>query len=110
MSNQLPAAVSKYKHAIVDNSNALFDECFTEDAVVTDAGKTYTGIQAIKEWGDELSKMNLKTDITDATAEDTTATISTHVSGDFERSPLSFLYSMTLKDDKISTLDIKVVQ
>jgi hypothetical protein len=109
MNNELPVAINKYKQAIVDNNTVLFDECFAKDAVVVDAGKTYTGIRAIKEWGDELSKMNLSTDITDVAADDTTATILTHVSGDFERSPLSFRYSMTLKDGKISTLDIKVV-
>ena len=110
MDNELPVAINKYKQAIIDNNAILFDECFTQDAVVVDAGKTYKGIQAIKEWGDELSKMNLKTDITAVSSDDKVATISTHVSGDFERSPLSFRYGITLKDDKISALDIKVVQ
>ena len=110
MNEELPEVIRTYTQAIVDNTSELFNKCFAEDAVVSDAGKTYTGITSIKEWGDELSKMKLKTDVTNVTADDTIANISTHVSGDFKRSPLSFLYSIVLKDNKIQTLDIKVVE
>jgi hypothetical protein len=108
MTNQLPVAVSKYKQAIIDNSTELFNECFNVDAVVTDNGKTYTGLEAIKAWGDELHGMSLSTKITSADADEDTARIATYVEGDFKNSPLPFIYAMTLKNNKIQSLAIKV--
>ena len=58
MTKELSPAVIAYQQAIVDNHAAVFRECFREDAVVTDNGKTYRDLDEIKDWGDELSKIN----------------------------------------------------
>jgi hypothetical protein len=108
MKKELPIAINTYKKAIVDNNTTLFDECFKQDATVTDAGKTYEGIEAIKEWGDELSRMTLNTKVTSIESTNTTACIKTYVEGDFKNSPLSFIYNISLRQDKIQSLDIKV--
>ena len=110
MTDALPSAIIAYQQAMVDNDTSRFRECFRDDAVVTDDGKTYTGLDEIIGWGDELSKLELDTDITSAEAGDQEATITTLVAGDFKGSPLPFRHSIKLKDGKISRLDIAVAK
>jgi len=110
MTKQLAPAIIAYQQAIVDNSTAMFHECFCEDAVVTDNGKTYRGLDEITDWGDALSKIKLNTEITDVDAENDEATIGTFVTGEFEGSPLPFRYKIKLKGGKIDHLDIEVAR
>ena len=50
----LPAPISDYFAADAKNAEAVA-QCFTDDAVVRDEGKTYVGREAIRAWKAEAS-------------------------------------------------------
>jgi hypothetical protein len=49
MTLDLPEPIAAYFTADKDDSDAI-SQCFTENAVVKDEGRTYNGRAAIKEW------------------------------------------------------------
>jgi hypothetical protein len=102
----LPPPISRYYQSDLDN-NPAFAECFTEDGVVVDEAKTYTGRQAIQEWKTGASRKFSYTVEPFSIEETNGKTIVTaHVVGNFPGSPVDLRYFFVLRDEKIASLEI----
>lgn len=56
MINNLPKPIALYVAAENSGDANLLDQCFAENAVVKDEGKTITGLAAIKRWKSETKE------------------------------------------------------
>jgi hypothetical protein len=82
---------------------------FNEDATVVDGGegKTMQGSEAIEKWvAKSISGLDLHTDIRSAEEKDGEWVVDTRMTGNFKASPARFKYSIQLRDDKISKLQV----
>lgn len=107
MTLQLPLPVFAYFQA--DRADAsTVSECFTEDAIVIDEGKTYTGRDAIRDWKAESSRKYSYTAEPFAIGEAGGQTIVTaRLVGDFPGSPVDLRYCFVLGRDRIASLEIR---
>lgn len=102
----LPAPISDYFAADAKNAEAVA-QCFTDDAVVRDEGKTYVGREAIRAWKAESSEKYSYVSAPQAIAKESDRTIVTsRLTGNFPGSPVDLRFFFRLKDDKISGLEI----
>lgn len=106
MSIHLPPPIAAY--FIADSTErASVADCFTENAVVKDEGKTHSGREAIHRWKTEASSKYTYISNPFAVARDGDRTVVTsHVSGNFPGSPVNLRYAFTLDGDKIAELEI----
>jgi hypothetical protein len=82
-------------------------ECFADDAVVKDEGKSYRGRRAIKEWKlGSTKKYTYTSEPTGSEEKDGKTIITSRVSGNFPGSPLDLRYIFGLDRDRISSLEI----
>lgn len=108
MGMQLPIPISNY-YEYDSNSSAATPECFTEDAVVIDEGKTYVGRENIHNWKKNSSKKYTYTAEPFAIEENGgTVIITAHLVGNFPGSPIDLRYFFGLREDKIASLEIKL--
>ena len=108
--SSLPKTVEAFFDAKNTQDFVLISSLFSDKAVVIDGGenKTITGEVEISEWiKKSLTTLNLSSEIIDAKLINGISEVEAKVSGDFPGSPVKFLYKFTLKDEKISTLDIE---
>ena len=106
----LPKTVEAFFDAKNSQDYILISNLFSDKAVVIDGGenKTITGEVEISEWiKKSLTTLNLSSEIIDANQVNGIAEVEAKVSDDFPGSPVKFLYKFTLKDEKITTLDIE---
>src|SRR4029077_7434156 len=83
-------------------------ECFAEDAVVRDEGKTIEGLAAIKQWKAETRKKYQHTIEPLAVAQKDGKTIVTNrLTGNFPGSPIELEFVFTLGVNKIVSLEIQ---
>lgn len=81
--------------------------CFTEDAVVTDEGRTHVGRAAIAAWKSEASTRYSYTSEVIALGEiDGRTVVTCHLVGDFPGSPADLRFFFILRGDKITSLEI----
>ncbi|MYM33081.1 nuclear transport factor 2 family protein [Duganella sp. FT94W] len=103
----LPAPIAHY-FASEHHPEALA-QCFTANAVVTDDGHTYTGIDAIKAFMAAASaKYNATTVPFSLTEDDGLQLVRAKVSGHFSGSPVNLSYRFCLEDGLIGSLEITV--
>ena len=82
-------------------------QCFAENAVVRDEGRTIEGLAAIKEWKAETQKKYQHTIEPLASAQKEGKTIVTNrLTGNFPGSPIELEFVFTLDGDKIASLEI----
>lgn len=106
MTLELPEPISAYFEADRSNKSAVGD-CFTDDAVVIDEKKTYTGRDSIQAWKEHSDTKYTYTVEPIAIAVDGDRTVVTaHLVGSFAGSPLDLRYAFALKDNKIASLEI----
>ena len=102
----LPKPIDTYFAADKGDSEAFF-RCFTDLAVVKDAGHTYTGLVAIKQWKTDSAKKYTYTSAPFACEEDDGKTIVTsRLTGNFPGSPVDLRYVFGLEGGKITSLEI----
>ncbi|MEW2166473.1 nuclear transport factor 2 family protein [Streptomyces sp. NPDC007084] len=105
----LPPVITRYlaAHRARDTATAL--TTLTEDATVTDDGKTYEGVPAIADWlGRAASEYTYTTELTAAQRIDPSHYIATHhLEGDFPGGQVDLRFRFTLRDDLIEELVIE---
>jgi len=108
MSLNLPEPVHAYFVADKGDDAMAFVRCFTENAVVTDEGHTYTGLAAIKQWRvAALAKYTYTSEPFALKEEDGITVVTSKLTGNFPGSPVDLRFIFELEGDKISSLEIK---
>ncbi|MBO9202620.1 MULTISPECIES: nuclear transport factor 2 family protein [Niastella] len=85
-----------------------FSECFSDDAVVFDEGKTYHGKKEIRQWN-EMTNVKYKTkyEPLEISIAGDTITLTAEVSGTFDGSPAIIKYHFETRQGKITYLNIR---
>lgn len=112
MSTKLTPPVSAYIRATNDHNAAAFIACFTESAVVNDAGREFRGIAAIKVWSDqEIIGSKVTLEVLKVTDRDGEVAVTTKCDGNFDKTglpnPLILNHHIMVEGDKISELTIR---
>ncbi len=108
MSVDLPTSIAIYITAENRDDTEVLAECFTEDAVVRDEGKTIEGLAAIKQWKAETKKKYQHTvEPLASTQKDDKTIVTNRLTGNFPGSPIELEFVFTLDGDKIASLEIR---
>ena len=84
------------------------DQCFAEDAVVRDEGRTFEGLAAIKRWKAETKKKYQHAVEPLASVQKGDKTVVTNrLTGNFPGSPIELQFIFKLDGDKIASLEIR---
>lgn len=103
----LPIILKKLLQAQENFDSISYSECFSDDAVVFDEGKTHNGKDEIKSWNEKTNEeYKAKLEAIDVFNEDQITILTTKVSGTFDGSPIVLKYRFDIKNDKISALKI----
>ena len=104
----LPTPIAIYIAAENSGDAAALAECFAENAVVRDEGKTIEGLAAIKQWKAETKKKYQHTVEPLASTQKNGKTIVTNrLTGNFPGSPIELEFVFTLDGNKIASLEIR---
>ena len=107
MIDNLSKPIALYIEAENSGNTALFDQCFTEDAVVRDENETHAGLAAIKKWKAETKKKYQHTvDPLRVAQKDGKTIVTAGLTGKFPGSPIELDFVFTLASDKIVSLEI----
>ena len=102
----LPKPIAKYFAADQDSAETL-SRCFTEDAVVKDEGRTYSGRAAIKEWKAHASeKYQYTSEPFALDQENQKVVVTSRLTGNFPGSPVNLRFFFELDGEKIKSLEI----
>ena len=83
--------------------------CFTPQAVVTDEGRTYAGLEAIKAWKAAAAvKYSYASEPFALEQKDGCHVVTSRVTGNFPGSPIDLRYSFRLERGLIASLEIAV--
>lgn len=89
MTTTLPETAAAYVRTTNNNDPAGFIACFSESAIVHDAGREFRGIAAIKNWSDhEIFGASVTLEVLDVVDRDGETVISTRVDGTFDKTGL----------------------
>jgi ketosteroid isomerase-like protein len=103
----LPTPIALYIAAENRGDAEALAQCFAENAVVRDEGRTIEGLAAIKEWKAETQKKYQHTIEPLASVQKDDKTIVTNrLAGNFPGSPIELEFVFTLEGDKIASLEI----
>jgi hypothetical protein len=102
----LPGPVAAYFAADKRDSEAV-SQCFAENAVVKDEGKTHKGRTAIKQWkSDTTTKYQYTSEPFACEEKDGKTVVTSHLVGNFPGSPVDLRYLFKLEGDKIASLEV----
>lgn len=108
MQVQLPKPIANYFLADKGDSEAIA-ACFTEDAVVKDEGKTYRGIDAIKQWKVAASsKYTYTIELLRCEEQHEHSVVTGRLTGNFPGGTVDLRYLFQTEGDRIATLEIKI--
>ena len=83
-------------------------QCFAEDAVVRDEGKTIKGLAAIKQWKAETKrKYQHSIEALAFVQKDGKTIVTNRLTGNFPGSPIELQFIFKLDGDKIASLEIR---
>ena len=103
----LPIILKNLLQAQENFDSISYSECFSDDAMVFDEGKTHKGKDEIKNWNEKTNEeYKTKLEAIDVFNEGQITVLSTKVSGTFDGSPIVLKYNFEIKNDKISSLKI----
>ena len=106
MTLDLPQPVAAYFTADRSDSEAVA-QCFTENAVVKDEGRTVKGRAAIKQWKEAASaKYHYTSEPSVCDRQDGKVVVTSRLTGTFPGSPVNLRYLFKLRGDKIESLEI----
>lgn len=104
---ELPGPIAGYFAADATKDADRVAQCFTQDAMVKDEGKTHRGREAIRSWKANSSAAYSYTVEPFAIATDGVRTVVTsRLAGNFPGSPIDLRYFFVLDSDKIAELEI----
>ncbi|TWR24723.1 nuclear transport factor 2 family protein [Mucilaginibacter pallidiroseus] len=104
---EIPQVVERFietQHSL--DSNA-FAECFTDNAIVHDEGKTHNGKQEIEQWIKQAME-NYESQLEPLNYEQSGANsvLTANVSGTFPGSPIVLKFHFGIKDNLIESLSV----
>jgi len=107
MSIDLPTPIAIYIAAENQGDTEALAQCFAEDAVVRDEGRTIEGLAAIKQWKAETKKKYQHTvEPLASTQKDGKIIVTNRLTGNFPGSPIELEFVFTLDSNKIASLEI----
>ena len=107
MAIELPEPISGYFAAERSADQGAISRHFSDDAVVTDEGKTHVGHDAIRSWASEAAKTySYIVEPFDVATHAGLTVVSAHLEGNFPGSPVDLRYRFALDNDKIRSLEI----
>jgi uncharacterized protein (TIGR02246 family) len=107
MITKLPHSIATYIQATNARDTDTLLTIFTPDAVVTDEGHKYHGLDEIKEWKNRShEKYQYSLEVINVAEGDNETVVTNLVSGNFDGSPVQLHFHFTLKGDKIAELSI----
>ena len=104
---KLPPIIADLLTAQEKYDSKAFSECFSDDAVVFDEGKTYRGKKEVRQWN-EMTNTRYKTkyEPLEVTNKGDKITLKAKISGTFPGSPAIIKYHFETKNGKITSLQI----
>ena len=106
MTLDLPTPVANYFSADTSDSEAVA-QCFTENAVVKDEGRTFKGRAAIRQWkADASAKYQYTSEPFVCERRGGQVIVTSRLTGNFPGSPVNLRYFFKLEGDKIESLEI----
>ena len=107
MNIELTGAIAGYFAADRDRDAEAICRHFTDGAVVEDEGKLHRGRAAIQSWMSEAwQKYNCANQPFEATYNERSTVVTSHVTGDFPGSPIDLRYHFELEGDLIARLKV----
>ena len=104
---KLPMPIAMYIDAENSGDTKALAQCFAENAMVRDEGKTIEGLAAIKQWKAETKKKYQHTVEPLASVQKDSKTIVTNrLTGNFPGSPVDLRFFFRLEGNKIASLEI----
>jgi hypothetical protein len=105
---KLPAPVAAYIAVENGDNAAALAQCFADNAIVQDQGRTMKGLAAIQRWKTETKRKYHHTVEPLASVQKNGETIvTTHLTGEFPDSPVEFQFVFGLEGDRIPSLEIR---
>lgn len=106
MTLDLPQPVAAYFTADRSDSDAVA-QCFTENAVVKDEGRTFKGRAAIKQWKADVSaKYQYISEPFACERQHGKVVVTSRLTGNFPGSPVNLRHLFELKGEEIESLEI----
>jgi ketosteroid isomerase-like protein len=103
----LPIILKNLLQAQENFDSTSYSECFSDDALVFDEGKTHKGKEEIKDWNEKTNEeYKTKLEILEIFNKDQMSILTTKISGTFEGSPIVLKYNFEIENDKVSSLKI----
>ncbi|MDR0245886.1 MAG: nuclear transport factor 2 family protein [Burkholderia sp.] len=108
MTLSLPDSIRVYFEFSNGADTARIADCFTQEAVVVDEGRTYRGYDAIQSWKRESRKTFAFTvEPVSVSRDGNRLTVTANVAGNFPGSPVQLDHVFDLALGKIESLEIK---
>jgi hypothetical protein len=113
MPTELSPPAAAYIRATNNHDAAAFIACFTESAIVNDAGREFCGIPAIKAWSDhEIIGAKVTFEVLEVADRDGEVAVMTQCDGNFDKiglpDPLILNHHIMVAGDKIAGLTIRL--
>jgi hypothetical protein len=107
MIDNLPKPIALYIEAENRGDVSLFDQCFTDNAIVFDENERHEGLTAIKEWKSETNRkyQHIVEPLSIVQKEGRTI-VTNRLTGKFPGSPIELEFAFTLRGNKIVSLEI----
>jgi hypothetical protein len=106
MTDTLPEPVDRLLRAANANDTDTFLATFTENGVVDDWGREFTGQAAIREWSDrEFIGQHVRLNVTHKTRAGETTTVTANVGGDGYNGPSHF--SFEIESNHVARMTIR---
>jgi hypothetical protein len=108
MSLALPTPVAAYFAAENAADADALAECFVEEGLVRDEGRTFKGAAAIKQWNTGArEKYHHTVEPISVVERDDKTVVTGRVSGNFPNSPVNLEHIFRVEGDKIASLEIR---
>ena len=109
MTTTLPQTAAAYVQATNNHESSAFIALFVNGAIVTDVGREFRGISAIREWSKrEIFDAQVTLEVLEVADRGGEVTITTKVDGNFDRTglpdPVIINHHLKLEGDKIARL------
>ncbi len=103
----LPNVIANLLAAQNSFDNKAYADCFSENAIVYDEGKTHVGKEEIRQWNEMTNiKYRTKLESVEISTSEHKTSLTTKVSGTFSGSPILLKYHFEIVEAKINSLRI----
>src|SRR5258708_1241463 len=104
---KLPSIIADLLTAQEKYDSNAFSECFSNDAVVFDEGKTYRGKKEVRQWNEMTNaKYKTKYEPLEISNSEDEIILTAKISGTFDGSPARIKYYFKIRQGKIISLSI----